>query len=445
MGFWFAAWCWRPAWSHRLLRRLAILRLSAREILNAIVAGQYEKVEAQFDEAMTAALPKGKLATDWTQLLGQTGGFKSVTAESSATIRDLQVTTLVCSFERATLDAVITINADGTIGGIRFRAHHDTTPWAAPAYAKPESFHEDPITVTFGRFSLPGTLSTPNGDGPFPVVVLVHGSGPHDPDETIGPNKPFKDLAWGLASNGVAVLRYMKRTARYGMKSADDPDTFTVNDEIVNDARAAVELAAKQPKIDAKRIYVLGHSEGGYVAPRIADGDAQIAGIILLAGSERPLEKLVLEQIHYLAGFPGVAPEEAQKQIAMAEQSAKAAENPDLKKTDKVSFLGADMPASYFLDLRGYDPAATAAKLSIRILVLQGGRDYQVTSEDFDAWKKALDGHANATFKLYPDLNHIFQTGAGKAVPAEYDKVGHVAPEAVADIADWVKKVEKPK
>jgi uncharacterized protein len=92
----------------------------------------------------------------------------------------------------------------------------------------------------------------------------------------MGPNKPFKDLAWGLASNGVAVLRYVKRTARYGLKAAYDPPSYTVDDEIVNDARAAVELAAKQPKIDAKRIFVLGHSEGGYVAARIADCDAQM-------------------------------------------------------------------------------------------------------------------------------------------------------------------------
>jgi dienelactone hydrolase len=412
----------------------------AREVVNQIVTGQFEKVEARYNDKMKAALPPGKLAETWKQLLGQTGGFKNITSDSAQAIQTFQVATLVCEFERTTLDAVVSFEADGTLAGIRFRPHKDTTPWVAPAYAKPDTFHEDPITVKFGHWELAGTLTTPQGDGPFPLVVLVHGSGPHDEDESIGPNKPFKDLAWGLASHGVAVLRYMKRTARYGLKSVDEGDFFTVNDEIVNDARAAVELAAKQPKIDPKRIYILGHSEGGYIAPRIADGESQIAGIILLAGSARPLEQVIVDQIHYLASFPGVPPEQAQKQIAAIEEMIKEIQNPDLKKTDKVSFLGAEIPASYFLDLRGYDPVAQAAKLKIRILVLQGARDYQVTDADFDLWKKGLAGQTNVTFKLYPDLNHLFVTGEGKSKPAEYDKAGHVSAETVTDIADWVKK-----
>ena len=412
----------------------------ARAVVNEIVSGQFDKVEARYNDRMKAALPPGKLGETWKQLLGQTGGFKNITADSAQAIQTFQVATLVCEFERTTLDAVISFDADGTLAGIRFRPHKDTTPWAAPAYAKPGTFHEDPVTVKFGHWELPGTLTTPLGDGPFPLVVLVQGSGPHDEDESIGPNKPFKDLAWGLATHGIAVLRYMKRTARYGLKSVDEGASFTVDDEIVNDARAAVELAAKQPKIDPKRIYVLGHSEGGYIAPRIAEGESQLAGIILLAGSARPLQQLIIEQIHYLATFPGVPPEMAQKQIAAAEQTEKEIESPDLKKTDKINFLGAEIPASYFLDLRGYDPPAVAAKLKIRILVLQGARDYQVTNEDFELWKKGLAGHSNVTFKLYPDLNHLFQTGEGKSKPAEYDKAGHVSAETVTDIADWIKK-----
>jgi uncharacterized protein len=418
----------------------------AHEILNEIVAGQFDKVEAQYDAAMKAALPAGKLGETWKQILGQTGGFKGVTSESTQTIRNLPVVILVCAFERTTLDAWISVNADGTIAGIRFRPHKDMTPWAAPTYAKPESFHEDPITVTFGRWKLPGTLTTPQGDGPFPVVVLLHGSGPLDQDETVGSNKPFKDLAWGLASNGVAVLRYPKRTAQYGAESVDDVTTMTVNDESANDAKAAVELASTEPKIDPKRVFLLGHSDGGYIAPRIATGDPEIAGLILFAAAERPLEKMIIDQLRYLSSLPGVPPDQAQKQMADAQQAAKAIESPDLKKGDMVEIMGTKVPASYFLDLRGYDPAEAAAKLKIPMLVLQGGRDYQVTaSDDFEVWKKDLNGHANVTFKLYPDLNHLFQVGEGKSTPAEYQKAGHVAPEVVTDVADWVKKTGKGK
>jgi dienelactone hydrolase len=268
--------------------------------------------------------------------------------------------------------------------------------------------------------------------------VLVHGSGPHDQDETIGPNETFKDLAWGLATKGVAVLRYTKRTKKYGAKTSDDPSALTVNDEVINDARAAVELLSKQPKINAKRVYVLGHSWGGYLAPRIAAGDSQVAGIIILAGSARPLEKMIVEQLQYFAALPGGPSEQLQKQLAAAEESEKQIENSNLKNTDTIELVGAKVPGAYFIDLRGYDPPAAAAKLTIPILVLQGGRDYQVRDTDFDAWKKALEGKPSVEFKNYVDLNHLFETGKGMAMPSEYDNPGHVAELVVADIAAWI-------
>jgi dienelactone hydrolase len=122
----------------------------------------------------------------------------------------------------------------------------------------------------------------------------VQGSGPHDQDETIGPNKPFEDLAWGLGSRGIAVLRYTKRTLKYGGESSEDPAKLTVDDEVISDARAAVALLAKQPKINSARVFLLGHSLGAYLAPRIAAGNSQIAGIVLLAGNTRPIEQLIV-------------------------------------------------------------------------------------------------------------------------------------------------------
>jgi hypothetical protein len=133
----------------------------AREVVNEIVTGQFEKVEARYDAKMKEALPPGKLAETWKQLLGQTGGFKNILSESAQPIQSFQVATLVCAFERTTLDAVISFDADGALGGIRFRPHRDTTPWAAPAYAKPATFHEDPVTVKFSPWELPGAGTTP--------------------------------------------------------------------------------------------------------------------------------------------------------------------------------------------------------------------------------------------------------------------------------------------
>ena len=410
----------------------------ARQILDQIVTGRFGAVEAQYDSAMKSALPAGKLSEFWQQLNSQVGSFKEVTDVSQKVMQNYQVVTLVCDFQQATLDTIISFTSDGHVGGIRFVPHRPKAEWTAPAYAKPDSFREQSITVASGHWELPGTLTVPAGDGPFPAVVLVHGSGPQDQDETIGPNETFKDLAWGLATKGVAVLRYTKRTKQYGAKTSDDPNALTVNDEVINDARAAVELLSKQPKIDAKRVFVLGHSWGGYLAPRIATGDPQVAGIIILAGSARPLEKMIVEQLQYFAAQPGGSSDQLQKELAAAEESEKQIENPNLKSTDTIELVGAKVPGAYFIDLRGYDPTAVAAKLTIPILVLQGGRDYQVRDADFDAWKKALEGKPSVEFKHYADLNHLFETGKGMATPGEYDSPGHVAEPVVADIAAWI-------
>jgi dienelactone hydrolase len=416
-------------------------QLHAREIVNDMAAAKFDAIESQFNVAMKSGLPPGKLAEVWTQLTSQVGAFKSISDASSQSAAGLHVVSLACEFERATLDAIISFTADGQIAGFRFVPHQSKAEWLVPPYVHSNSFHEQPITVAFEHFELPGTLTTPTGDGPFPIVVLVHGSGPHDEDETIGPNKTFKDLAWGLASHEIAVLRYTKRTKLYGNKSSDDPAALTVDDETINDARAAAALAAKQPKIDPKRVYVLGHSLGGYLAPRIATGDPQIAGLILMAGSARPLEQIVIEQIRYITSLPGNTPDQAQQQIAAAEASAKQIDDPALKKSDTVQLLGAKIPATYFLDLRGYDPPAMAAKLSIPILILQGARDYQVRDADYDAWKKALGGKSNVTFHKYSDLNHLFATGEGMATPSEYNSAGHVSAKVISDISDWIAKV----
>ncbi len=162
-------------------------------------------------------------------------------------------------------------------------------------------------------------------------MVLVQGSGPQDQDETIGPNKPFKDLAWGLASRGIVVFRYTKRTQKYTVQSSDDPMRMTVEDETISDARAAVALVATQPKVNPKQVFLLGHSLGAFLAPRIATGDLQIAGIVMLAANARPLEKIVLEQIHYLAAMNGTPTEAEQKSIDAAEEGAKQIESAGLE------------------------------------------------------------------------------------------------------------------
>ena len=385
---------------------------AAQQVIQELAAGQFDKVEAQYDARMAAALPPGKLAATWPSLIEQVGAFQSITNAHASKVQGLDVVRLECKFQNASLEATVAFDSNGKIAGLGFRPHQEeVAAWTPPAYAKESTFTELPLTLENGKFELPGKLTIPKGNGPFPAVVLVQGSGPHDEDETVGPNKPFADLAWGLASRGIAVYRYTKRTQQYGLQSSDDPAKLTVEDEVISDARAAVALVAKQPHIDPKQVFLIGHSLGAYLAPRIATDDAQIAGIAMLGANTRPLEQVVLEQIHYLASLNGTPTEDEQKRITAVEDAVKQIESQDLKPGDVVPFLGATTYGAYWLDLRGYDPVKTARKLKIPILILQGGRDYQVTPSNYEAWAAAIGRRSNVTMKIYPGFESPFHGG----------------------------------
>jgi uncharacterized protein len=413
----------------------------AKQIVLEIAAGQFNRVEQRFTSGMSAALPAGRLAAVWASTLEQEGPFDSVVSVTTTSkVQSFDIVVVVCKFQKGLVDIQMGLADDGSLGGIRFGPHKQPEPpWTAPSYAKPDSFTEQSLTLVNGKFQLPGILSMPKGNGPFPAIVLLQGSGPHDEDETIGPNKVLKDLAWGLASHGIAVFRYVKRTQQYGAQSSEDPAKLTVDDETISDARAAVALLAKQKKVDPRRIYLVGHSLGAYLEPRIAAGDAQVTGIVMLAANTRPLEELLIDEVHYiLTKGPAPTPDE-QKQAAAIEETVKKIESPDLKPGDSINIFGRGMPASYWLDLRSYHPVAVAQALQIVILILQGGRDFQVpTAPNFEEWKTALATHHNVTLKLYPALNHLFIAGTGPSLPQEYEKPGHVDEQVILDISAWI-------
>jgi hypothetical protein len=197
----------------------------AEEVVHQLTSGDFAAIEARFNDAMTAALPPGKLATTWSSLIAQAGAFQRVTGSGEETSGGYQIGVVTCAFERATLDVRVVFDKDAKIAGLNMRpAAAPASPHSAPSYADPASFTESDISVGTGEWKLPGTLTVPKGDGPFPALVLIHGSGPNDRDETIGPNKPFADLAAGLASLGIAVLRFDKRSKVYGGRMAASGD-----------------------------------------------------------------------------------------------------------------------------------------------------------------------------------------------------------------------------
>ncbi len=302
--------------------------------------------------------------------------------------------------------------------------------------------------VTFGvsDFKIHGTLSIPienRTDGKqYPAVVLVGGSGPTDRDETIGPNKVFKDLAEGFVEAGIAVLRYDKRTLTYVNKLAEEPEYYkelTVEEEIIDDAVYALNYLADDERIDSKRLFVVGHSLGGKFAPEIARraGSEHVAGIVLMAANVTPLWELMVKQQEYIAALDG---ELSAQESAVMDQLSNAASYISSKDFNEDSDYRQSLQIypPYWLSLKEYDALETAKNLdsSIKILVLQGARDYQVGLEEFQQWQNALG--QGASYIQYDDLNHLFISGEGMSTPDEYMVSGKVAWNVIYDISIFI-------
>lgn len=418
----------------------ADLAALATQFVDRLVREEFGQATEAMDATMKAQLGGDKLAEAWRQILGQVGAFKRQAGTHTEKSGAYDVVYVTCEFEQAVLDVKVVFDAAQRVSGLWFAPSQSHQPWEPPTYALQDSFEEKEVRVGEGEWALPGTLTLPVSGGPFAAIVLVHGSGPNDRDETVGANKPFRDLAWGLASRGIAVLRYEKRTREHGSKMAALSQGLTVMEETIDDALAAVDLLRHTDQVDSKRIFVLGHSLGGTLVPRIAKLDAEICGLIVMAGATRPLEDLMLEQMSYLFSLDGAVSESEESQLEELRQQVELVKDPDLSDKMKPAEMLLGAPMQYWLDLRDYRPAELAKELSQPMLIQQGERDYQVLLADLEGWKEALAARPNVAFRIYPSLNHLFMAGEGKSTPGEYESPGHVAEEVILDIADWVQQ-----
>lgn len=329
-----------------------------------------------------------------------------------------------CEWANGRIRMKVVVTSQQTVVGLFVAPPTLKSAGVRPDYLETAATQRE-ITVGKPPWELPGTLTLPKSGEPKAGIVLVHGSGPHDRDETVGPNKPFRDLALGLAANDIATLRYDKRTLAHKMAIAVNGNV-TLNEEVVDDALAALTTLRAQPELANVPAFVLGHSLGAILAPEIAAKDGKVAGVVLLAGPARPMEDVLIDQLTYL-GTPN---------LAEIRQQAEGIRKHKLEPAAPV--LGA--PASYWYDLCGRDAEAaikTVAGLECGILLVQGGRDYQSTAEDFKLWQKALGEQPNVTLKLFDDLNHLFAAGDGKATPDEYLEETHIDARVIELIADW--------
>jgi dienelactone hydrolase len=418
---------------------LAVIEMARRE--------EFTGISDRFLPQLRPLAPPETLRAAWDAELAKNGQVSALgTPVTEAAGPGTVLVKVPVTFEHATATLAVGLageeDGEAWITGIQLlpaSAAAPAAPWEPPPYADPDAFTEHDVTVGDGPLAVPGTLSVPRrtGQAPAPGVVLLAGSGPNDQDETIGRNKPLKDLAWGLATAGVATARFEKVTRAHPDLVAGNP-RFTLTDEYVPDAVAAIGLLRDHPAVDPARIFVAGHSEGGTVAPRVA-AQAPVAGLVILAGGAQPLHHAMVRQFRYLASLAAAQGAAPPADLDAVARQAAAVDDPALSEDTPPGDLPFGVPAPYWLDLRGYDPPAAAAALGKPVLIVQGGRDYQATvADDLSRWQAALDGRPDVTIRVYPADNHLFFPGEGPSTPAEYEPAQHVDPAVVADIVGWL-------
>lgn len=407
----------------------------AKLISEALIAENYPNVVQEFTPEVAEKIDADKLEQIWKGITKVYGNL----LHTDPIYTDIQKGNLMTvepfHFEKKILDLKLGFNEDLKVQGVFF------TPHTAPKLElrETDTFVEQEIIVkSKNGIKLRGIITLPKLSTKVPVAILVHGSGPNDMDETIGPNTLFKDMAEQFASNGIATVRYDKRTKVYAGKSELSFEELTIEEETIIDALAAVKLSRKHKQIDAKRIYVIGHSLGGMCAPKIASDSKHVKGIVMLGANATPLYEIVAEQMTYLFMQDGTLSEEEESQLNTYDEQLKNLEELSLTNNTSDKVLPLNLPAPYWNSIRNYDQVLTAQNLSKPILIIQGGRDYQVTPREYETWKQKLDNMNNVTFKLFDTLNHLMLEGEGASYPDEYLIESDLPEYFCTYISNWI-------
>jgi len=259
---------------------------------------KFTEAYAFFDESAQSKITTENLEAIWKNLHTNYGKVLSTDVIQSKAEGEFFAVSVDVKFEKETQGFLLVFNKSEKMVGLFPRQKSNQQSYLRPAYADTNAYKEKEIYIKTAGHSLVGVLTTPAKGTNFPIVVLLHGSGPSDMDETVGPNKPFKDLAAGLATKGIASIRYVKRTLAY---AGEFTKIFTVKEEVTDDALAAIALARTIPGADKKKIYLFGHSMGGMLAPKLATLAPDLNGLIMAAAPARKLTDIIDDQNRYSA------------------------------------------------------------------------------------------------------------------------------------------------
>lgn len=416
-----------------------------KQFIDASKKADWEVALPLMSSSLKKELSKEGLIQIWTAFTEPYGEIekstlKAVTNDGVHTKVSWFISTNVSQYE-----LVFKLNQENLINDFHSEISYPDGTFLTPTYDR-KNYIEKQVVIGEGEYVLPGLLTVPEGDGPFPVVVLVHGSGANDMDSTFYYAKPFRDLAVGLANEGIAVLRYDKRTKTHGIRTALE-SKFSIREETVIDANKAVELLKSQPEIDAENIFVLGHSQGAFSLPLIVENDREhdIKGIIGAAGLGGKFQDLLLWQVEQQLerakqlNAPAEQLITIEAQLQFLQEQFSILNDPQYS-LDNVPKEFQMQPTFWWFDIRDYVPTSLAKEQVVPYLILHGEKDIQVPMSEFEKLKSELQNRENTQFKTYPNMFHTLVNYAGNPDGmTEYLTPGNVSEEFIMDIATWVK------
>lgn len=404
----------------------------SEKLSKQMLEGDFEDTYKTLSPIVKLQTKKKDLVTAWETTVSGLGEYIKIIEQKEEVSDDMILVHIILEYENNGLDIAFTYNKAGELIGLWFSY--------APLEMKLEVNDEfEEILITMGEdtpYPISGILTLPSNVTKPPVAILVPGSGNHDQDETIGPNKPFRDIAHSFAKQGIATIRYRESILDYeDLKS----EALTIQLDLFNDASKAITYATDCDSIDTNHIIVIGHSLGGMMAPKIAADHKEVSGIISMAGSPRKLENIVVDQQRFQLSL---TEEYNAKQVEtlMAYVQAQADEVKRSTKGDSKIIFG--YPASYWYSLNQIDIPKLAESLKIPILISQGSEDWQVSVEyDYAEWLSLLAEKDNVTFRLYNNLNHLFMSVDGKEKDSKYTIKGEMDQQVIDDMAAWIQQI----
>ena len=430
---------------------------TAQKAVSNLQKGNYSALLKSCSEEFRRQVDANAMNSLMHQVSTQFGSLKSITLMQQESVQNMMQFSYKALFEKDSLLMLIAVQGK-TITGFFLKPLEPVNAYVKPPYGSGFQMSQKEFTHGVSGFPLEGQLMWPArfDETRLPLCILIHGSGPSDMDESIGPNKVFMDLALGLCKNGIGTLRYNKRTFQHAKAYANGQ--ISLREEVTDDVRAMIDFAMQQSWVDTNRIYLVGHSQGAIVAPSIMTSDKRIAGVVLLCGSAEPLTSILRYQLGWLDSMQSGR---VTAEVRKTQQLLDSFRTREWLQSQPGNRLVLGAPLSWWYEI---DHAFTPEHLhqpGKRSLVLNAGKDYQIPpmfyaslqagckagmiEEDtiFDAnylnIGRSMVSRCQA--REYPELNHLMMTSDGSLKPSEYKRKGqHVDEQLIRDVAAWIRE-----